>query len=52
MNISTLPLTLPPLENGDQLTRQEFEHRYAAMAEDQKAELLEGCVYRTHLRSL
>ncbi|MGB3404972.1 MAG: Uma2 family endonuclease [Microcoleaceae cyanobacterium] len=45
MTISTLPLTLPPLENGDKLTRHEFEHRYAAMPSDQKAELLEGYVY-------
>jgi Uma2 family endonuclease len=45
MTISTLPLTAPPLENGDKLTRHEFEHRYAAMPEDQKAELVERCVY-------
>lgn len=36
---------LPPLENGDRLTRAEFERRYAAMPEDVKAELIEGIVY-------
>lgn len=35
----------PPLENGDRLTRQEFEHRYAAMSQIKKAELIEGIVY-------
>ena len=33
---------LPPLENGDRLTRAEFERRYAAMPEIKKAELIEG----------
>ncbi|MEA5466386.1 Uma2 family endonuclease [Leptothoe sp. PORK10 BA2] len=37
--------TLPPLENGDRLTRQEFEQRYGAMAHIKKAELIEGIVY-------
>lgn len=36
---------LPPLENGDHLTRAEFERRYAAMPEVKKAELIEGKVY-------
>lgn len=36
---------LPPLENGDRLTRPEFERRYAAMSHIKKAELVEGCVY-------
>ncbi len=35
----------PPLENGDHLTRQEFERRYAAMPNLKKAELIEGVVY-------
>jgi Uma2 family endonuclease len=35
----------PPLENGDRLTRQEFERRYAAMPWLKKAELIEGVVY-------
>jgi Uma2 family endonuclease len=36
---------LPPLENGDHLTRYEFERRYAAMPPIKKAELVEGVVY-------
>jgi Uma2 family endonuclease len=36
---------LPPLENGDRLTRAEFERRYAAMPYLKKAELIEGVVY-------
>ena len=36
---------LPPLENGDRLTRHEFERRYCAMPEVKKAELIEGVVY-------
>ncbi len=36
---------LPPLENGDRLTRPEFERRYTAMPELKKAELIEGIVY-------
>lgn len=41
-----IPLsTLPPLENGDKLTRAEFERRYHAMPEVKKAELIEGIVY-------
>jgi Uma2 family endonuclease len=37
--------TIPPLENGDRLTRAEFERRYEAMPELKKAELIEGEVY-------
>jgi len=36
---------LPPLQNGDHLSRAEFERRYSAMAEHVKAELIEGVVY-------
>ncbi|MBD2182175.1 Uma2 family endonuclease [Planktothrix sp. FACHB-1355] len=36
--------TIPPLENGDRLTRHEFEKRYQAMPHI-KAELIEGVVY-------
>jgi len=36
---------LPPLENGDRLTREEFERRYAAMPDVKKAELIGGVVY-------
>lgn len=38
-------LQLPPLENGDRLTRDEFERRYSAMPHLKKAELIEGIVY-------
>ncbi len=38
-------LTIPPLENGDRLSRSEFERRYAAMTEIKKADLIEGTVY-------
>ena len=34
-----------PLQNGDRLTRDEFERRYEAMPELKKAELIEGVVY-------
>ena len=37
--------TIPALENGDHLTRDEFEHRYDAMPHLKKAELIEGVVY-------
>jgi Uma2 family endonuclease len=36
---------IPPLENGDRLTRAEFERRYQAMPEHTQAELIEGVVY-------
>src|ERR1700757_3569177 len=36
---------IPPLENGDVLTRAEFERRYEAMPNLKKAELIEGVVY-------
>lgn len=36
---------IPPLENGDHLTRDEFERRYEAMEGLTKAELIEGIVY-------
>ncbi|MDB9514982.1 Uma2 family endonuclease [Kamptonema animale CS-326] len=38
-------ITIPPLENGDLLTRAEFEQRYTAMPHLKKAELIEGIVY-------
>ena len=34
-----------PLENGDRLTRDEFEQRYQKMPHLKKAELIEGVVY-------
>ena len=36
---------IPPLENGDRLTRDEFERRYHAMPHLKKAELIEGVVH-------
>jgi Uma2 family endonuclease len=36
---------VPPLENGDRLTRDEFERRYSAMPRLKKAELIEGVVH-------
>jgi Uma2 family endonuclease len=38
-------LQLPPLKNGDRLSRAEFERRYEAMPNLKKAELIEGIVY-------
>ena len=38
-------LSVPPLENGDRLSRFEFERRYQAMPHLKKAELVEGVVY-------
>jgi Uma2 family endonuclease len=37
--------TIPPLTNGDKLTRYEFERRYNAVSKPKKAELIEGIVY-------
>jgi hypothetical protein len=36
---------IPPLENGDRLTRAEFERRYHAMPHVKKAELIEEVVH-------
>lgn len=36
---------IPPLRNGDKLTRPEFERRYDAMPHLKKAELIDGIVY-------
>jgi Uma2 family endonuclease len=46
----TQSLPIPPLENGDRLTRPEFERRYSsaissATSSVKKAELIEGVVY-------
>lgn len=44
--VGTSPdIIIPPLENGDCLTRAEFERRYDAMPQVKKAELIEGVVY-------
>ncbi len=37
--------SIPPLREGDRLTRAEFERRYHAMPHINKAELLDGVVY-------
>ena len=37
--------SIPPLENGDRLSRDEFERRYDAMPDLKKAELVEGVVF-------
>ena len=45
---------LPPLENGDRLTREEFERRYDATPHHKKAELIVGeyIVWRVQERQL
>jgi Uma2 family endonuclease len=39
------PEQIPPLQNGDRLTAEEFERRYDAMPGLKKAELIDGVVY-------
>jgi hypothetical protein len=48
MRVPFLDTSTPPLENGDRLTRSEFERRYEAMPHLKKAELIEGVVYTQH----
>jgi len=45
MTMQTRDDVVPALENGDRLTRAEFERRYEAMPHLKKAELIEGVVY-------
>src|SRR5262245_19185229 len=45
MSMQTRADVVPALENGDRLTRAEFERRYEAMPHLKKAELIEGVVY-------
>ena len=45
MTATSTIVNVPPLENGDRLTRYEFESRYQAMIQIKKAELIEGVVY-------
>jgi Uma2 family endonuclease len=45
MTLSKQLLSIPPLENGDRLSRSEFERRYQAMPHIKKAELIEGVTY-------
>jgi Uma2 family endonuclease len=44
MVVTTTP-SIPFLENGDRLSRTEFERRFKAMPDLKKAELIEGVVY-------
>lgn len=44
-DLSDQSRAVPPLENGDRLSRAEFERRYAAAPHIPKAELIEGVVY-------
>jgi hypothetical protein len=47
-SISCLPTSgrsIPPLENGDYLTLDEFERRYDATPGLKKGELIDGIVY-------
>ena len=41
----TRPARIPPLQNGDRLTRPEFERRFDATPGLERAELIEGVVY-------
>jgi Uma2 family endonuclease len=45
VSVGATDLETLPLENGDRLTRYEFERRYEAMPHLKKAELIEGIVY-------
>jgi Uma2 family endonuclease len=45
MSMQTLDAAVLALENGDRLTRAEFERRYESMPDLKKAELIEGVVY-------
>lgn len=49
---STEQSVTPLLENGDRLTRAEFERRYIAMPQLKKAELVEGVVHMPSPTSL
>ncbi len=43
--VADTPIFIPPLENGDRLTRAEFERRYESTSKVVKAELIEGEVH-------
>jgi Uma2 family endonuclease len=47
MTQNLIPITkiCPPLENGDRLTRDQFEYYYNQMPDEKKAELIQGIVY-------
>ena len=42
---ASIPAAVNTLENGDRLSRAEFERRYEARSDIKKAELIEGVVY-------
>jgi Uma2 family endonuclease len=44
-DITALGVEIPPLRDGDRLTRAEFERRWDAMPEVTKAELIDGVVH-------
>ncbi len=44
-DVTALSTEVPPLRDGDRLTRTEFERRWDAMPEVKKAELVDGVVY-------
>ncbi len=44
-DVTALSTEVPPLRDGDRLTRPEFERRWDAMPEVKKAELVDGVVY-------
>lgn len=44
-SVPPMPGRIPPLQNGDRLTRDEFERRWDAMPNLKKVELIEGVVY-------
>lgn len=43
--MQTTEKKVPPLENGDRLSRPEFERRYTQTSDRRKMELIEGVVY-------
>ena len=45
LKVQAITTQILPLENGDRLTRIQFERRYTAMPKLKKAELIEGIVY-------
>ncbi|PSB33347.1 Uma2 family endonuclease [Chlorogloea sp. CCALA 695] len=45
LKVQAITTQILPLENGDRLTRLQFERRYTAMPQLKKAELIEGIVY-------
>jgi Uma2 family endonuclease len=44
-DLTTIGVEIPPLRDGERLSRMEFERRWEAMPEVKKAELIEGVVH-------